>query len=513
MPRLWHSQGEGDFTPLLSWLENKAVQRGLVLSQTEFLSGPLALIDNGDCQIAEQGKSLLRLSHKLLSISQRDIYPLHRKDQPPFDFPLPPRELCERIEQPPAWLLGLAPLRNLQILARGKGRYQQWRLTNRLHKTCGIIYLLDIELNGISAQHFCFCQTYRGFTKSEKLLTSWQRYIKDVFPGQTAGVSEIVALYRRHPLVVHHANTSMQKGRPDIASQTKRWLKPLLLAAFSNEQGIILDIDTEYLHQYRVNMRKARSLLSLCKGTFEENQQQHCANQLANWMQNTNVLRDLDVHLQDLVTYQQILPPHLHCQADKLRHNLQKERQIAQQRLSDQLQSTAYQTNKQILMQSIAQLNDGDKGHKPATQYGRKRLIRQLNKIFVLTGQLHDQSPDDELHRLRIALKKARYLAEFFQRPKTTKRLSVLASSLKQLTQDFGLFNDACVQQQALHGWLDSARAIKRPPSEYIEALTLLLRYYQEQKRQTKYKISQHLRLLNDPNHQSALLAATQNLI
>lgn len=42
------------------------------------------------------------------------------------------------------------------------------------------------------------------------------------------------------------------------------------------ENGIVDDADPECLHQYRVNLRRARSILALSKGVFSE--------EYANWL-------------------------------------------------------------------------------------------------------------------------------------------------------------------------------------------------------------------------------------
>ncbi|MBT1064556.1 CHAD domain-containing protein [Bowmanella sp. Y26] len=500
----WQWSGESNIPQYWSWLTTQAASRDLTLCQTESLSGPIRLIDNADCHIARQDKLLLQIEQELISLSQTDFHQLKRTHAKHLVFPLASEMLCRNLVDVPAWLSSLPSLRPLQVLAYGEGHYQQWRLLNKMQKTCGIIHWLSIKLDNQAALSFCFCRSYRGFRKSEKLLKAWQQLLERECPSQAL---DFTALFAANPLVAENPELSQIPGNPEIAVQARSWLKALLSGACSNEHGIILDVDNEYLHQYRVNMRKARSLLSLCKGIFVETQQRSFAQKLTEWMQQTNALRDLDVHLQDLSNYKLILPAHLQSQADELQRRLHDKRKSALRSVKRLLDSSRYQRERQALLEETSRLTLGPKGHKHAYQYGRKRLFKQLGKIFTLANRLDEQSPDNDLHQLRIALKKARYLAEFFQPTKTTKPLLKLTSWLKRLTQDFGQFNDACVQQLALQAWLEEAKADKRTSVDYHHALNLLLLNYQAQKQQYKLKIHQHVTKLRDPIHQSKLLA------
>jgi len=64
--------------------------------------------------------------------------------------------------------------------------------------------------------------------------------------------------------------------------------------ARQNEDGIKADYDTEFLHDYRVSLRKVRSVLSLFKGENIALKQA-----FSDIMKGTNQLRDLDVYLLD----------------------------------------------------------------------------------------------------------------------------------------------------------------------------------------------------------------------
>src|SRR5690606_30875457 len=75
---------------------------------------------------------------------------------------------------------------------------------------------------------------------------------------------------------------------------TNRIIATQLQAACAAEAGIIADHDTEFLHDYRVHLRKIRSLLSLFKGVYDEALGNHLKTQFSALMAPTGKLRDLD---------------------------------------------------------------------------------------------------------------------------------------------------------------------------------------------------------------------------
>ena len=72
------------------------------------------------------------------------------------------------------------------------------------------------------------------------------------------------------------------------------------------------DYDTEFLHDYRVSLRKVRSVLSLFKGIFSPEDIARLKQDFAFLMQETNTLRDLDVYLLNKEQYFEMIPTGSH---------------------------------------------------------------------------------------------------------------------------------------------------------------------------------------------------------
>jgi hypothetical protein len=89
-------------------------------------------------------------------------------------------------------------------------------------------------------------------------------------------------------------------------------ISSMLSIARENEAGVINDgDDTEYLHDYRICLRKARSLISLLKEVYPAEIQQTLKQRLGDVARRTNELRDLDVYLLEQDRYANLIPDSL----------------------------------------------------------------------------------------------------------------------------------------------------------------------------------------------------------
>ncbi|MCV5388315.1 CHAD domain-containing protein, partial [Escherichia coli] len=80
--------------------------------------------------------------------------------------------------------------------------------------------------------------------------------------------------------------------------------------ARSLEQGVIDDLDPEYTHQYRVTLRRIRSLCLLLRELIPPFEQRILKPHLKIMMKKTNKLRDLDVFILGKKQYIEMLPNH-----------------------------------------------------------------------------------------------------------------------------------------------------------------------------------------------------------
>ncbi|MCR9272597.1 MULTISPECIES: CHAD domain-containing protein [Mameliella] len=227
-----------------------------------------------------------------------------------------------------------------------------------------------------------------------------------------------------------------------------------LPVARANEPGIIADHDSEFLHDYRVALRKIRSVLSLFKGVYSPEQVADLKARLSALMSVTGLLRDLDVYLIERPRYVQMVPDSLRPGVGLLFDHFARERHGAHDALCRHLQSETYAAEIAALQDLFAKpqerLRRGEEADHPARDYARQLIRKRYRKVRKIARAIDADTADAEIHQLRIQCKKLRYLMEFFAPLFGKAEMKRLIKALKKLQDNLGDFNDSVVQQEAL---------------------------------------------------------------
>ncbi|MCH8874909.1 CHAD domain-containing protein [candidate division KSB1 bacterium] len=236
-------------------------------------------------------------------------------------------------------------------------------------------------------------------------------------------------------------------------------LKRLLELMRQNEPGIKTDIDTEFLHDYRVAVRRTRSALTQIKGIFPEEIVRRFKKDFAAVGKSTNQLRDLDVYLLNKERFKAMLPEEQRPKLEPLFQFLEAERKKQHHEFVQALNGASYN---EMLTQWETLLNTTESGeekaknaNKPVVSLARKFICKQYHQVMNLGNVIDDSTPDEELHKLRIECKKLRYLLEFYAALFPQKEMAFLIKQLKSLQDNLGEFNDLCVQQPELKKFMD----------------------------------------------------------
>jgi CHAD domain-containing protein len=273
--------------------------------------------------------------------------------------------------------------------------------------------------------------------------------------------------------------------------------------ARANEAGVADDIDTEFLHDYRIALRKIRSVLSLFKGVYEEGQTADLKARFAKLMEPTGRLRDLDVYLLEKGAYYDLLPMSLHGGLDAQFDVVTRERKSARARLARHLRSKAYEreiTELAALFAKKSVLEPGPHADMATKSFGCALIRKRYRKICRIAEGIRPHSQPETVHALRIECKKLRYLMEFFGQLFPKEEFRSLTRPLKELQDNLGLVNDYAVQQVNLQRLLKGSS--KANPvgdmdiAQSIGALTAVLHQRQVAERA---KTVESLRRFNSP--------------
>lgn len=250
----------------------------------------------------------------------------------------------------------------------------------------------------------------------------------------------------------------LEPGLPAVEA-ARRIIGHLLEIMKKNEAGLMADTDTEFLHDYRVSIRRIRSALRQMKGVFPKEKTARFRTAFADIGKSTNWLRDLDVYLLKKDPYRAMLPEYLAPGLDRLFRDLAQERNKELASVAKSLQSARYRKTVAQWERFVASSmhyseEEAPEAGRPIQELASDLIYKRYQKIIASGQKITDDSPDEALHRLRISCKRLRYLLEFFASLFPEKEIGRLIGQLKKLQDHLGDFNDLCVQQQQLEGYL-----------------------------------------------------------
>ena len=205
-----------------------------------------------------------------------------------------------------------------------------------------------------------------------------------------------------------------------------------------NARGVLDSDDPEYLHQMRVGLRRLRSALDL----FHEPLGDALAEPGAKLRAVSGGLgpaRDWDVLITETLPQMTGIPgiTKLAAACAPVHQDARRE---AKSTIKTNFYTTAMLTIGRWLVtpQAIADAS----WRVPVRQAAAQILVARHARVIKRGRQLTRQSPE-QLHRLRIAIKKLRYAVEFFNDLFQVKAMAVQRARLEKLQDILGCINDA----------------------------------------------------------------------
>jgi CHAD domain-containing protein len=218
-----------------------------------------------------------------------------------------------------------------------------------------------------------------------------------------------------------------------------------------NYYGARESLDTEFLHDFRVALRKSRTALSQVHGVYPQSTLDHFKTELRWLFRRTGTLRDLDVFLEVLPAYRALLAPESIRDLDPLQDFLESKRSTEQEAVRELLSGRrAHQilrSWRHYLDSELPTSGAPPAARTPIQRVARTDIARLWKRVLRRGARIDRATPDSALHELRVEIKKLRYLLDFFYTvlPPEVKELS---KPLKRLQSTLGRFADTVVQQR-----------------------------------------------------------------
>ena len=253
--------------------------------------------------------------------------------------------------------------------------------------------------------------------------------------------------------------------RADVAAGLV--LLPLADIAEANVQGVLDDVDTEFLHDLRVSVRRARSVLRELAGVHPPAPRARLRTELK-WVQTvTGPLRDLDVQLLewDEVAGEradELAPLRALLERRRARELVRVRRALRSRRFAAALEAWRALAS--------APPSEEPRAALPIEAVAADRIRRVYRRMIRDGGRIDDASPDEDLHELRKRGKELRYLLELFGSLFPGDVVKPLVRALKDLQDVLGRFQDRSVQTEMLRANADELAALSGGPGAVLAA-------------------------------------------
>ena len=248
----------------------------------------------------------------------------------------------------------------------------------------------------------------------------------------------------------------------DPKMRTDAALRSILRFSFGvmrqNEAGVLDDIDTEFLHDFRVASRRARSAVGQFKDVFDPATTERLRRDLASIGAMTNRVRDLDVYLLRRADYCAKLPEAQQAAIEPLFERLQQDRKQAFNTLKRKLRAKTYadlMRRWETFLDAEPAAAAGRNAARPIGKVAQKRLAKLAGRVLEDGHGLLANEDDERLHELRIDCKKLRYVLEFTSDLFPAPAVAPATRRLRKLQNVLGDFHDLQVQQESLESYAE----------------------------------------------------------
>ncbi|MEO8686937.1 MAG: CHAD domain-containing protein [Solirubrobacteraceae bacterium] len=241
--------------------------------------------------------------------------------------------------------------------------------------------------------------------------------------------------------------------------------------AEANVPGTIADVDTEFLHDLRVAVRRARAVLRELEGVHDPQRRAHVRDELK-WIQGvTGPVRDLDVQL---LGWDELLPApagERAAELEPLRGLLERRRAREFAHLRRSLRGARFATavaDWRALATTAPADTEGPDAAVTIDALAADRIRRVYRRMVRDGSAIGEDSRPEALHDLRKRGKELRYLLEMFGGLFDPKVVKPMVKTLKQLQDVLGDFQDTAVQSELLRGLRDDLAAERGGPAALI---------------------------------------------
>jgi len=278
----------------------------------------------------------------------------------------------------------------------------------------------------------------------------------------------------------------------------------------ANVHGTVRDLDTEFLHDLRIAVRRTRSALKLAGDVLPGGIAARFRPEFK-WLGDlTTPTRDLDVYLlgyPDMAaglvaaTAEELQPFHAH---------LERSRAAAQRQLARGLRSARFARLRRDWPDALASAAARPGPTRPsAARLAATRIARAHRRVLRDGGAITPASPPESLHELRKRCKELRYLLEFFGSLYDPGEHWRAVRELKALQDCLGEFQDTQVQREEIRDFAAQMMDQRAAPAATLLAMGEIAAGLAARQQRARGEFTGRFRDFASPAGQSRIRALT----
>jgi CHAD domain-containing protein len=317
--------------------------------------------------------------------------------------------------------------------------------------------------------------TVRGYPAQARKAAGLLAEVAGVSHSSQSVFTAALAALGRHPADytsgVDAEITATMPGSIAVA----RLLLRLLDTLEQNVDGVLRDIDTEFLHDLRVAVRRTRSAIKLLGEVLPADLAKHYAAEFK-WLGDlTTPTRDLDVHLLGFGSMTGQLVAASPADLEPFRAFLVKRRAREFRRLATALRGPRFRAITDDWRKMLLEIRDAAPRRRrrepTAAELALRTTERAFGRVVAQGNAITQDSPPESLHDLRKRAKELRYLLEFFAPLHDPVAYRKVVGDLKSLQDCLGDFQDSQVQREEIHALADAMLAERAAPAATLLAM------------------------------------------
>ena len=238
----------------------------------------------------------------------------------------------------------------------------------------------------------------------------------------------------------------------------------------ANLAGTLADIDTEFLHDLRVAVRRTRSVLKTARAVLPELAGRYRTE--FKWLGDvTTPTRDLDVYLLDYPSMAARLVASTGPELEPFGRYLERERASAYRQLARGLRSARFASLTSRWRHDLDQVASAPRRRPLTAPFAARRIARAHRLVLDSGNAIRATSPPQALHDLRKLCKELRYLLEVFASLHDPAQQWRAVSELKALQDCLGEFQDTDIQIAELRTFAAAMMADRSAPATTLLAM------------------------------------------